>query len=263
MLHLIRGTLVLFFLIQLTNAEARAVKKHVVDTGFGLSEVYLEKNGENYIFEGDIMMDPLSHYDKSLVNKGFTRRLSKRKQWPNRTIPFVIDSRIPNQNRIHEAIAHYHKYTKIRLVKRTNQRDYVYFNYNGKNGGCSSWIGRKGRKQKINVPDWCGKGSIIHEIGHALGLYHEHTRWDRNKLIDVVWSNIKVRYWFNYIRHPFGVMTGKLDFDSIMLYPSFNGFARDRSKPTMVHRVTGKPFYSNRRELSPGDLAALKFLYRY
>lgn len=37
----------------------------------------------------------------------------------------------------------------------------------------------------------CSLGSVIHELIHVLGFWHEHTRTDSKTKIDVLWRNIK------------------------------------------------------------------------
>lgn len=59
--------------------------------------------------------------------------------------------------------------------------------------GCNSSVGRVGSSaQLINVPTWClASKSLHHEIAHALGFYHQHTRKDRDAFITINWGNIK------------------------------------------------------------------------
>ena len=57
---------------------------------------------------------------------------------------------------------------------------------------CWSFIGMMGGRQTISLqPSNCiFKGSAMHELMHALGFYHEHTRTDRDKYIKIHWENI-------------------------------------------------------------------------
>lgn len=57
---------------------------------------------------------------------------------------------------------------------------------------CFSAIGRQGGKQRLSVGEGCEyKGTVLHEIMHALGFFHEHSRTDRDDYIMVLWWNIE------------------------------------------------------------------------
>jgi len=61
--------------------------------------------------------------------------------------------------------------------------------------GCWSYLGQdsglehRGRSQALNLGLGCEvMGVALHELGHALGLPHEHSRPDRGKFIEVHWD---------------------------------------------------------------------------
>ena len=55
---------------------------------------------------------------------------------------------------------------------------------------CASYVGYIGGQQEVFVGPGCILGNIVHEILHALGFHHEHTRTDRGQYITVLSHNI-------------------------------------------------------------------------
>jgi hypothetical protein len=59
---------------------------------------------------------------------------------------------------------------------------------------CSSDIGKKGGNQSVSISrasECVSKGIIMHELLHALGLWHEHTRTDRDNYIEIIYHNVR------------------------------------------------------------------------
>lgn len=52
-------------------------------------------------------------------------------------------------------------------------------------------MGCQGGEQPVYFPKVCTVGNLCHEIMHALGLHHEHTRQDRDDYITIEWDNIQ------------------------------------------------------------------------
>jgi Astacin (Peptidase family M12A) len=52
-------------------------------------------------------------------------------------------------------------------------------------GSHSDQVGREGGKKEIFANAGAGVGTMLHEIGHSLGLYHEQARPDRNQFVTI------------------------------------------------------------------------------
>lgn len=84
----------------------------------------------------------------------------------------------------------------------------------GGTGQCQNIIGA----QCLNITSWGSQGIIVHELGHALGLIHEHSRADRNNFITYNASNIQAGTGGQFAVRSMGGEYGPYDFDSIMHY---------------------------------------------
>ncbi|PKU30886.1 hypothetical protein llap_18810 [Limosa lapponica baueri] len=90
---------------------------------------------------------------------------------------------------IHDAMAEFETLTCINFVKRKTERDYLSIK---SADGCWSNYGKVGGGQTVSVMKggctW--KGIIQHELDHALGFLHEHSRSDRDKHVKIMWDYI-------------------------------------------------------------------------
>ena len=172
--------------------------------------------------------------------------------WPDGVVPYEIASGMPNQSRVHDAIDHWEDNTPIHLVPRSGQNDYVHF-FSG--SGCWSRVGRSGGRQRISLAPGCGTGAAIHEIAHAIGIWHEQSRSDRDVFITVKWSNISNGKKHNFNKHTEANDIGRYDYDSIMHYGAY-AFSKNGNKTIVAPENIGQ-----RGGLSEGDIDAVFRMY--
>lgn len=160
----------------------------------------------------------------------------ERFRWPDAIIPYTIDSSLGDHARevIDEAIEVYSLKTCIKWIPRTTQLSYVNF-FQG--SGCWSMLGQmyKERHQNISLGSGCEwKSTVLHEMMHAAGFFHTHSRYDRDEFVDIHWENIDITTIFNFFQFGPNVLDlyGPYDIRSNMHYGT-KAFSTN-GKPTIT-----------------------------
>jgi hypothetical protein len=133
-------------------------------------------------------------------------------------------------------------------------------------GGYSSSVGMAGGEQFVKfAPNSWNRGTICHEAGHTIGLWHEQQRNDRDTFVIIDWSNIAPANQPNFTKLPGTTAIGAYDFYSVMHY-SRHAQAIDPNLDTITMQasyaqfadIIGNVFY---RTLSKLDRAGMAVVY--
>lgn len=223
------------------------------------------------LFQGDIAIDPFTYVSLRL---GVNPLKHPKRLWPNATIPYEI--------------SHLYKYRERRTIlhalKTLNALTCIKFRpYNGEEddyivikppdigpNGCWSYVGKKGGEQIVSLqrPDedsahcFSSEGRIMHELMHAIGIYHEQSRADRDEYVKIHWDNIvpKFRKNFKLISRKKGHYVFDYDYNSIMHYGEYYFSKKKGKKPTITPLQPGIKI-GQRKTLSKTDCLKINDLY--
>ncbi|XP_031607194.1 astacin-like metalloendopeptidase [Oreochromis aureus] len=212
---------------------------------------YMEENPETL----EELMDKnyaLAEGDMVLLND----RNAVSSSWPTLEIPYIISPDLASRtDDILSAMEMVSKHTCVSFHKRTIEQNYLLFKTST---GCASFVGLKGGEQPVFVGAQCMVGNIAHEILHALGFHHEHTRMDREQYITIIHSNIMPGMEKNFRMQDGETFSLPYDATSIMHYG--RDFFSATGLPTIFPKKNVKEM-GQRDKLTKTDIERVRRLY--
>ncbi len=182
--------------------------------------------------------------------------------WPDSILPYVEgdDLSLRTRESLHRAIKTWNESAAlIKIRPRTEESSYVAFRPGRLSESSRGRLGEK--EQVISLAPNTRYGVIMHEIGHAIGLTHEHNRPDRGHHIEVVFPNIRSEMLSQFQPRDEPPPAHPYDLESIMHYSQM-AFSRN-NRPTI--RILGElprgVLIGQRRRLSDGDIRRIADLY--
>ncbi|VDN04510.1 unnamed protein product [Thelazia callipaeda] len=207
-----------------SNSTSKPINYKIVDR----TEYAANKRILNDVFETDLVLTtPQMQRIIHDFRKKRLRKLLKNKRkaiiggtfrWPRQIVPYVFkDTDREWRQTILKGMSKWERETCISFKERTDEKDFVYI-FRG--AGCYSSVGRIGGKQFTSIGYGCESGGIVaHELGHTLGFWHEQSRPDRDKFININEDHIFPGTKGNFeIRDDAATTDVPYDFGSVMHY---------------------------------------------
>ena len=262
------STLVLCILTVAVLAVAQTATPTKVRAGiFRGRKVTFQVIDGKMMTEGDIVLEHVD-YKLPLQTDGGTISYL-RYRWPLVgtvfQIPYIIDPASGDVTNINNAIGTYNAIFngQIQWVAHTTEANYVDFNLNplDTSGSGYSNIGMSGGEQVIGGSGTCTVSTLLHEMGHATGFWHEQERPDRNAYVTLNLNNmVNTAYSDSTIQFDDLQAITLYDWSSVMHYFASN-FTRNGS-PVLESIPPGMPL-SNTVGYSAGDIDAIRRLYGF
>uniref|UniRef100_A0A3B3ZK03 Metalloendopeptidase n=1 Tax=Periophthalmus magnuspinnatus TaxID=409849 RepID=A0A3B3ZK03_9GOBI len=131
---------------------------------------------------------------------------------------------------------------------------------------CFSYVGRYfSNGQDLSIGTYCDSKAIVeHEFLHALGFFHEQSRYDRDEYVTIEFQNIIKRYENNFEKQSEKYSTTHgvpYDYMSVMHYGP-NAFSNGNGSTITTKDPAFQDIIGQRLEMSPSDVKELNLLYK-
>lgn len=149
----------------------------------------------------------------------------------------------------------------VKFVPRTSETDYILVK---PIRGCSSNVGKQGGEQRVSLTGYCiyNKGVTQHEFLHALGLFHEQSRPDRDNYVMINDENIRDGKEHNFEKKTISQTLGnEYDYGSVMHYPT-NAFSKNGQDTIVPIRPLENKIIGQRTEADDQDIIDIRLLYQ-
>uniref|UniRef100_A0A0N4ZMM2 Metalloendopeptidase n=1 Tax=Parastrongyloides trichosuri TaxID=131310 RepID=A0A0N4ZMM2_PARTI len=211
-------------------------------------------------------------YFNNLIYTHFVDYTDERFTWPGGVVPYEIDNDFDTNfvTNFLDAVIEIQEKSCVTFRPKTSEDEYFIRIKKGET--CWSFVGLQrnmvDKGQTLSLNDECSstKGTIIHYIFHAIGFFHEHTRFDRDFFITILSDNIKKDKLSFFKKRPQEAvdLLGPYDFFSIMHYDVMAYSIDPSNKRSFKINVPGINVtqIGQRKFLSPGDIHKLNTLYK-
>ena len=172
--------------------------------------------------------------------------------WPGGNVFYTFDASVSVAQRraFLDAAGEWATFANLHFIPRTNQGNYVTIKENAALAGGQSAVGMVGGEQFLQIgPNAWNRGTLCHELGHTLGLIHEHQRSDRDAFVTILTNNLVPGSEANFIKLGNSLNRSAYDFYSVMHY-SRNALS---SHPATLDTIHPQPAYSQFLYVMGGD----------
>jgi len=270
----------------LITLNSGAVVKKVGDNFLWMGDLVLSKEQLKVLDEtGDIFInDPIEEQKKSKVhpvyNTPFTVGDNNRaiprafgifptpyNMWAMVRFVYAPDLTFDRRIIIQIALRHWERNTNVRFYNATGQPTvdptwgfaYPYVEFVNSTFNRSS-VGRIGGRQILELASFQDSSAAIHEIGHAIGMLHEQSAFNRDDYMNLNLSNVPDSSKYNFDKRTSNYFAvGSVDFNSVMMYGSYD-FAINPSIAVMTRKPDGTT-WSGGSALSNSDRSWANNIY--